>query len=326
MSMLAFDVLKHLPKRPKLLLVDDQMVNIRLLYDLFKDEYEVYMAGTGEEAIAQCQTLMPDLVLLDVVMPGMGGHEVCRQLQANVLTQHVPIIFLTSKDHDADEALGLELGAVDFINKPIKPFQVKARVRVHLALKVQADLLRSVALVDGLTGVANRRKFDETLEVVWLQAIRSRLPISMLMVDVDFFKRYNDHYGHQLGDTCLRAIAQCFQSTIKRPYDLVARYGGEEFVCLLPETDANGALQLAQQLCAAVGHINLPHAHSDVADHVTISIGSATAQAHRNLEAATVLQSADQQLYIAKQSGRNQVSATTLPNTSTTTPAELGPQ
>lgn len=326
MSMLAFDVLKHLPKRPKLLLVDDQMVNIRLLYDLFKDEYEVYMAGTGEEAIAQCQTLMPDLVLLDVVMPGMGGHEVCRQLQANVLTQHVPIIFLTSKDHDADEVLGLELGAVDFINKPIKPFQVKARVRVHLALKVQADLLRSVALVDGLTGVANRRKFDETLEVVWLQAIRSRLPISMLMVDVDFFKRYNDHYGHQLGDTCLRAIAQCLQTTIKRPYDLVARYGGEEFVCLLPETDANGAVQLAQQMCAAVGHINLPHAHSDVADHVTISIGSATAQAHRNLEAATVLACADQQLYQAKLSGRNQVSATTLPNTSTTTPAELGPQ
>jgi diguanylate cyclase (GGDEF)-like protein len=326
MSILALDVLNHLPQRPKLLLVDDQIVNIRLLYDLFKDEYEVFMASTGEEAIDQCQALMPDLVLLDVVMPGMGGHEVCRRLQANVLTQHVPIIFLTSKDSDADEALGLELGAVDFINKPIKPIQVKARVRVHLALKVQADLLRSVARIDGLTGVPNRRKFDETLEVVWLQAVRSRLPISMLMIDVDFFKRYNDHYGHQLGDACLKAVAQCLQSTIKRPYDLVARYGGEEFACLLPETDGDGALKLAQGLREAVGRLNLLHADSTVADHVTVSIGTATALANRDLDAAAVLQCADQQLYLAKQSGRNRVCGTTLPNTSTTTPAQLGPR
>lgn len=315
MSVSAFDVLERLPQRPKLLLVDDQMANIRLLYDLFKDEYEVYMATSGEEAIDQCQTLMPDLVLLDVVMPGMGGHEVCRRLQTNALTQHIPIIFLTSKDSDADEALGLELGAVDFIHKPIKPAQVKARVRIHLALKVQADLLRSVALVDGLTGIANRRKFDETLEVVWLHAIRSQRPISLIMIDVDFFKHYNDHYGHQLGDACLKAVAQCLQSTITRPYDLVARYGGEEFVCLLPETDCDGAMQLAQELREAVEHLKLPHAHSDVADHVTISLGVATAVAHRDLEAASVLHCADQQLYMAKQSGRDRVCGTTLQNT-----------
>jgi PleD family two-component response regulator len=203
--------LPHPHNRPKLLIVDDQSTNIRVLHELFREDCDVFMATSGEQAITVCQTQLPDLILLDVVMDDVDGHEVCRRLKADPVTQGIPIIFITAQQRDSDEALGLELGAVDFISKPINPIIVRARVRTHLTLKLQNDLLRSMALMDGLTGVANRRKFDEDISADWRQCFREQKPLSLILADVDYFKRYNDRYGHLAGDGCLKSVAQALK-------------------------------------------------------------------------------------------------------------------
>lgn len=297
---------------PKLLIVDDQPVNIHMLHGLFRTECEVLMATSGEQALVLAQSQMPDLILLDVVMPGMSGHEVCRRLKADMQTRDIPIIFITGLQDDADEVFGFDLGAVDFISKPISPVVVKARVRTHLVLKQQTDLLRSIALVDGLTGISNRRKFDEDLQADWRQSVREKSSFSLIMIDIDYFKRYNDCYGHQAGDDCLIEVAQALKTTLRRPYDKMARYGGEEFVCLLPNTDAAGAQLIATKILNAVNALNIPHQDSDAADTVTISLGVATLT---DLEAHTpqdLVEAADQQLYEAKHAGRARVSAALL--------------
>lgn len=299
--------LGHSPTRPKLLVVDDQVINIRLVGELFKEDYDIFMAMTGEQAIAQCQSVMPDLVLLDLVMPGLNGHEVCRRLKDDPRTEAIPIIFLSAHRDEIDEAMGFELGAVDYISKPINRTILRARVRTQIALKIQADFLKSIAHADGLTGVANRRKFDEDLEIAWLQCARNRQPLALVILDVDYFKRYNDRYGHQQGDDCLREVAQAIKRTLKRPYDMVARYGGEEFVCLLPNTDTAGARHLAGLILETVVALAIPHGGSAVNAVVTVSIGAASALAAPDLSPSALLKWADQQLYEAKRNGRAQV-------------------
>ncbi|WP_339465591.1 diguanylate cyclase [Pseudomonas sp. EA_65y_Pfl2_P74] len=299
-------------KRPKLLIVDDQPTNIRVLHELFREDCDVFMATSGEQAITVCQAQIPDLVLLDVVMDGVDGHEVCRRLKADPATQDIPVIFVTAKQQDSDEVLGLELGAVDFISKPINPIVVRARVRTHLTLKLQNDLLRSMALLDGLTGVANRRKFDEEISADWRQCYREQKPLSLILADVDFFKRYNDQYGHQAGDSCLRSVAQALSETVRRPYDLVARYGGEEFACLLPTTSYAGAVEIAEKMQANVRALAIEHSTSD-ADHVvTVSLGVATVTPTGVLAFEALIEAADMQLYEAKNAGRARVASVEL--------------
>ena len=213
-----------------LLIVDDQSSNLQLLYEMFKDDYELCTAASGQDALAFCQTRQPDLILLDVVMPEMGGFTVCQQLKNDALTQNIPVIFVTVNNDPAAEARGLDVGGVDFISKPFHVRAVKARVRMHLTLKSQSDMLRSFALIDGLTGVANRRHFDATLESEWRHCVRAGQPLSLILADVDFFKNYNDQYGHQAGDVCLQTIASALKAGFTRSHDIVARYGGEEFV------------------------------------------------------------------------------------------------
>jgi diguanylate cyclase (GGDEF)-like protein len=291
--------------RPRILVVDDQPTNIQTLYQVLKGDYDVSMATDGSQAIALCQRRPPDLVLLDVVMPGIDGFEVCRRLKADPATRDVPVIFVTARDSTEDETLGLEVGAVDFIGKPVNPPVVRARVRTHIAVKRQADILRSMAFNDGLTGVANRRWFDERLQVEWLRCRRNKLPLSLVLMDLDHFKAYNDRYGHQAGDDCLRAVAAAMKSRLGRPADLLARYGGEEFVCLLPETPLDGASAKADDLGRAVLELNLPHADSATAPVVTISRGVATAMPAVDISAAELVQRADEKLYVAKRAGRH---------------------
>lgn len=295
--------------RPKLLLVDDQPMNIRVLHQLFRYECDVHMATGGEQAIEVCKALLPDLILLDVVMEGMDGHEVCRRLKADPLTQDIPIIFLSANGEEDDEAIGLELGAVDYIGKPFNPMIVRARVKTHLTLKRQGDYLRSMAMLDGLTGVANRRKLEVRLEAAWSQACRDNGPLSLIMIDVDYFKKYNDHYGHQRGDQCLRRLAMALAATLNRPYDLLARYGGEEFACLLPDTDLAGAERVAQKMLAAVAELRIEHLASDVGPQVSLSLGVATVLASARLTPQELLRCADEQLYLAKAGGRARVCA-----------------
>lgn len=303
--------LPHSHNRPKLLIVDDQPTNIRVLHELFREDFDVFMATSGEQAITVCQAQQPDLILLDVVMEGMDGYEVCRRLKAGPQTQGIPIIFITAQQQESEELLGLELGAVDFISKPINPVIVKARVRTHLTLKLQSDLLRSMAMMDGLTGVANRRKFDEDISADWRQCFRAKAAVTDLG-GCRFFKRYNDRYGHQAGDGCLRSVARALSETVGRPYDLVARYGGEEFVCVLPKTDLSGAVEIAQRMQERVRALGIEHAASDVDRVVTISLGVATLIPAVDLEYQALVEAADKQLYKAKSAGRGRVCSASM--------------
>ena len=302
------------PARPVLLVVDDQPINIQALYQAFSADHQVLMATSGAQALALCAAKQPDLVLLDVVMPGMDGHEVCRRMKADEALRDTPVIFVTAHNDEAAETLGLEVGAVDFISKPINPRIVRARVRTHLTLKAQSDLLRQWVYLDGLTGVHNRRYFEERLATEWARAVRNGQALSAVLIDVDFFKRYNDHYGHQAGDDCLRRVAACLRAGLKRPADLVARYGGEEFVCLLPDTPLDGALALARQLGQDVQALAIEHARSDVSRHITVSLGVCSGVARAGSAAAELVRQADAQLYGAKSGGRNRAcgSACTL--------------
>ncbi|PGH53039.1 diguanylate cyclase response regulator [Azospirillum palustre] len=299
--------------RPKILVVDDIPSNVHVLSRILKDDYDIYFATDGEKALDLVQARMPDLVLLDIMMPGMDGFEVCRRIKADPAIHDIPVIFISAKSEVEDETLGLEVGAIDFITKPISPPIVKARVRNHLLLKRQTDLLRSLSFLDGLTGIANRRRFDDAMVREWRRCARSNLPLSLIILDVDHFKAYNDHYGHQAGDECLRMLAELLSDRAKRPSDLVARYGGEEFVCLLPETDGPGAVRVAEGFRTGVAECRIPHAQSPVIPYVTISLGVATVIPSADGSPEQLAEMADQLLYRAKRAGRNRVQDATVP-------------
>ena len=299
--------LLHANRRPKILIADDQPTNIRVLYELFRDQCDVFMATSGAQTIQICRAELPDLILLDVVMDDIDGHEVCRRLKADPLTGTIPIIFVTSQNQEADEVIALGLGAVDFITKPINPVIVRARVRTHLTLKLQGDLLRASALLDGLTGVANRRKFDEDLQTDWRQCLRETAPLSLILIDIDYFKLYNDRYGHQAGDNCLKLVARALFEALRRPYDKLARYGGEEFACLLPKTELAGASAMAERMRTRVSALNVEHLGSDVDQAVAISLGVASMVPTPSVTPELLLKAADQQLYEAKRTGRARV-------------------
>ncbi|RDZ25952.1 diguanylate cyclase [Lysobacter silvisoli] len=313
MSVTLYDV-EALPgtaaasQRARLLVVDDQPINIRALHEVFSADHDVFMATNGAQALAFCRQTPPDLVLLDVVMPDMSGLEVCRALKADAQTESIPVIFVTSLDDPAEEAACWDAGGVDFITKPINALTVRNRVRAHLTLKLQSDLLRRMAWVDGLTGVANRRQFDERLEREWQRCRRAGQPLSASIVDIDHFKAYNDTYGHLAGDDCLRQVAAAIEGSLARAGDLVARTGGEEFTCLLPEIDLDGALTVVENVERAVRALGIVHAGSELGV-VTVSIGVASARADGESTIAGLLTQADNGLYRAKRAGRARVCA-----------------
>lgn len=302
-----------LPDRPVLLIVDDEPRNTQLLYEIFKDDYEVCRAGSGEAALAFCRTRRPDLILLDIVMPDMDGYAVCQQLKSDFLVANIPVIFVTACGDPLQTVRGLDAGGVDFIIKPFHLEVVRARVRSHLVLKHQADVLRSLAMVDGLTGVGNRRYFDTLLKAEWRRSIRSGQPLALIIADVDLFKRYNDRYGHPAGDACLQSIATVLKSECLRSHDAVARYGGDEFVCILPDTSQEGAVIKANELESAVRSLRIAHEASDPGSVVTISLGVASAHPVNGDNAADLLACADEQLYFVKRSGRGQPTSLHIP-------------
>ena len=293
------------PARQRILIVDDAMTNIVSLDELLRDDYEVLYATGSEEGLEACKTLQPDLVLLDVVMPGIDGFEVCARLKRDPDTRDIPVVFVTARSDIADETRGLEAGAIDFITKPFSPPIVRARVRNHLELARQRALLSMHAFVDGLTGVANRRKFEEALESEWRRCARADAPLGLIMADVDLFKLYNDNYGHPAGDACLKSVADALAQNLNRGGDLIARYGGEEFVCLLPETDLEGVRATAARLVIAVAELAIPHFKSPVAKSVTVSLGGTAAIPHPDFTAPDVVRAADDLLFRAKKEGRN---------------------
>jgi diguanylate cyclase (GGDEF)-like protein len=293
--------------RPKILAIDDTPTNLLTLGAALGGEFALQVATSGAEGLALAGKSAPDLILLDVMMPDMDGYETCRRLKADPLTRDTPVIFVTALNGPEDEAFGLEVGAVDFISKPLNSTVVRARVRTHLTLKYQADLLRSMAFLDGLTGIANRRQFDEALQREWRACLRTGTSLALAMIDIDHFKSFNDTCGHQAGDACLRAIAGILHNDMSRPHDLIARYGGEEFACLLPDTDLEGAWVKAEQLRHAVQSLGIPHEASATAPVVTISVGLETFIPTDELTPERLVATADDQLYKAKHAGRNRV-------------------
>ncbi|MFA6698853.1 MAG: diguanylate cyclase [Thiomicrospira sp.] len=295
-------------ERHAILIVDDMTSNIQVLANALQDDYRIKVATSGERALQIAQSASPpDLILLDIMMPGLDGYQVCKQLKSDPKTSGIPIIFVTALSEVSDEEKGLNLGAVDYITKPFHLPIVKARVRNHMSLKLKTDLLEELSHVDGLTHIANRRHFNEVLDKEARRILRLNQPISLIMLDIDYFKPFNDNYGHGLGDECLTQVAKALRSVIKRPGDLLARYGGEEFAVILPETPEQGALKVAEDLRAAVEAMHFAHQYSEVADHVTISVGVASNEHDQGQCMHSLLQRADQALYQAKKAGRNQV-------------------
>ncbi len=295
--------------KARVLVVDDQPANIQILAEALKAQYDVRIANNGMKALQIAQeNHKPDLILLDVMMPGLDGFEVCRLLKADGTTRHIPVIFVTAKSNANDEEHGLKIGAVDYISKPFSIPVVRARVRNHIQLKQRADLLEELASIDPLTHLPNRRLFENTLKEEWKRAQRDGSALSILMVDIDYFKNYNDHYGHGAGDLCLQQVAETMQSGQVRPGDMVARIGGEEFIVILPNTDIEGAKIAGERLRRSVEALAIPHIHSMAAAMVSISVGCATGMpSHNDCDASQLIHAADSQLYKAKQQGRNRV-------------------
>lgn len=306
--------LHPLPRRGKLLVVDDQPIHLQVLHRALSAEHQMFVATSGAQALKVAQEQRPDLVLLDVVMPDMDGFEVLRRLRSHPELTDIPVIFITAHGGEEIETQCLQAGAVDFITKPINPNVVRARVRTHLTLKFQSDLLRNLAFMDGLTGVSNRRQFDERLAQEWARAQRNQSALTLVLMDVDAFKAYNDHYGHQAGDDCLRQVAAVLKTGLRRPADFLARYGGEEFVCLLPDFGLEEGVAMAQRLLDSVRCAQIPHQYSPAAPVVTLSLGVASREGAlpATVQAQDLLALADAQLYQAKRSGRARVCAARL--------------
>lgn len=304
--------------KPHVLIVDDDPVAVSVITRVLGEQATVCVASDGWEAVDMARTENPDLILLDAELPGLGGFDVCRQIKAMPEFEHVPIVIITSHRDEKFELEGFDAGASDFVTKPVNHQLLRVRIRSHLRAKWMADELRISARTDQLTRIANRRRFDEVLAKEWSRAHRSSESLSVILLDVDYFKRFNDCYGHPAGDDCLRRVAGALRDACLRPADLVARYGGEEFGVILPETSSAGAACVAQRLLEAVERLDIPHAASLVGSRVSVSAGVAPycprprypescRVVSGDVNAALVdklLADADAALYAAKAAGR----------------------
>lgn len=303
-----------------ILIVDDNSTNLAVLSQSLKAAgYKIRVAIDGESALEQIRREPPDLILLDIQMPGINGFETCGRLKANPKTLDIPVIFITASSGTENIVKGLSLGAVDYITKPFQREEVLARVRVHLQLRFLTRMVQKQAIalqranlelerlanLDGLTQVANRRCFDEHLAQEWEKSIQTRLFLSLILCDIDYFKRYNDHYGHQAGDSCLKKVAKAIEASIRYPTDLVARYGGEEFAILLSNATLYDAIQVAKLIQFNVKSLEIPHMQSEVNPFITVSLGVSSQIPIFGTESSSLIAAADQALYTAKKHGRD---------------------
>jgi diguanylate cyclase (GGDEF)-like protein len=293
--------------RQRVLVVDDKPANLEALNAVLGAEYDLIFATSGQEALDLAREQSPDLILLDVVMPGMNGYQACAELKGDARTRGVPVVFVTAMDHEEDEAAGLDAGAIDYITKPIRASIVRARVRNHLELKRARDLLEGQSATDALTGLANRRQFDTEIDTEVRRAFRAGQHLGLLMCDLDSFKAYNDCYGHPAGDWCLQEVAAVFRTAFRRAGELAARYGGEEFAVILPGATPLEVLAAGEHIRAAIEARRIPHQRSATAPWITLSVGAASSLVTAEVSAAGLIQSADDALYASKRTGRNRV-------------------
>lgn len=312
----------------RIVIVDDSDTSRMLLTGILRSAgyMDLLTARSAHEALEQlemacegecCPTV--DLVLMDINMPGIDGIKATRMIKEHPAFRDIPIIIVTVSDEMETLEKAFEAGAIDYINKPVNSAEMLVRVRSALRLKLEMDQrkarereleeltrkLQELSNQDGLTGVANRRCFEDILQIEWLRARRESSPISLLMIDIDFFKPFNDTYGHLQGDVCLIAIATAIRNSLKRPADLVARYGGEEFAAILPHTDAKGAQTIAETIMTNVDNLGVDHEASSISSRVTVSIGATTTIPDHDLDQQSLIEAADAALYEAKRDGRN---------------------
>ena len=293
-------------KKPTILVVDDMTTTLLLLHDLLKDTYEVKIAKSGTKALEILESPNDiDLILLDIEMPDINGYDVCKRIKNNETIKNILIIFITGRTSQEDEEYGLNLGAIDYITKPFNNAIVKLRIKNYLNLKIKNDMLEKLSMYDGLTNIRNRRFFDETFEKTFSEIKRDKKSLAVLMIDIDFFKLYNDNYGHGQGDETLRKVAKALEKTIKRASDFVARYGGEEFVILLKDINKDGVEAVANNLLNAVRELKITHEFSKIENYVTVSIGVSYYNSSSDITKLELLLKADETLYNVKNSGRN---------------------
>lgn len=309
----------------KALVIEDTVTSATLICQMLgKMGLKAVHARNGVSGIEAFTREQPDLILLDVIMPDLDGFEVARRIRTiEKGVDWTPIIFLSARASDEDLAHGIEAGGDDYLVKPVSEIVLRAKVdAMRRIVRMRETLVQTTEqldaanrelarlnAIDGLTGIANRRRFDETLRQEWRRAARSAKPLSLLLIDVDEFKQFNDGHGHLPGDECLKDLARLLENSLRRPPDLLARYGGEEFAVVLPETDPDGAVAVARTLLDEVHKAAIPHGHSSVSPFLTISIGAASAVPERGDEEGfeVLITLADEALYKAKRAGRDRV-------------------
>lgn len=290
----------------KVLIVDDSLAQSAQLKSILEDEYDITVAHSTEDGLRWARDERFSLILLDVVMPGMDGFTLLKKLQEEIITQSVPVILITSLSSVADEQRGLILGAVDYITKPFAPLIVKARVNTHVKLYRYRRQIERQSMTDQLTGIANRRRYEQYRAEKWGEAVRLRVPISLCMFDIDRFKVYNDTFGHPAGDKVIAAVAKTAAARLQRSTDFLARYGGEEFVSLILGGSAEKVFAHMKKIRRALEDLHIPH-NPSVSPYVTVSIGGVTVVPRAEDSFASYLKIADTMLYDAKKHGRNQV-------------------
>ncbi|MBD2484864.1 diguanylate cyclase domain-containing protein [Planktothrix sp. FACHB-1365] len=325
----------------EILIIDDYPDNLRVLAAILSEQgYRVRKAINGKLALATLETQIPDLILLDIQLPDINGYELCRRIKAHPKTDSIPILMISVHDQPEDIVRGFSEGAVDYIKKPFQPEEVIVRVKTQLmirhlhhqlksqnqtlfeknyqlkleveqrmqmedALKEANSKLQKLAFIDSLTGLGNRRYFDDQLPRSWRQMARNKQFISLILCDLDYFKTYNDTYGHPAGDLCLKQVAHAINRAVKRPGDAVFRYGGEEFVIILPETPLDGAIQVTKNIQLEVEQLHLLHTHFSIYRQITLSFGISGQYPNPNTSPTGLVIQADQALYEAKSKGRN---------------------
>ena len=290
-----------------ILIVDDKDYNLIFLKQFLDSDYIIFTATSGREAIKKAHEELPDLILLDTIMPGMSGYETLAALKYSDETKNIPVICISGVSGSEDEEKGLALDAADYISKPFSSAIVKLRVRNQIQIVNQLRAIECLSMMDQLTNISNRRSFDNRFDVEWKRANREKSPISICILDLDKFKAYNDTYGHKQGDVALYTAAQAIKQALKRPSDFVARWGGEEFVILLPDTGTNGALILAEMIRSNVESTIIPCKDGSTT-RITISIGVNTQEIMPGRSTMDeFISKADKALYTAKKKGRNRV-------------------
>lgn len=314
-----------------ILIVDDRPENLLVLESiLYNMECNIIKATSGNEALSLMFDYNFALVLLDVQMPEMDGFEIAELMRSNSRTRFTPIIFVTAISKEKKCIFkGYEVGAVDYLFKPIEPVVLQSKVKFFIELYNQNKIieqqktlleikikelselkaanfnLENLSYTDGLTGISNRRNFDSYIEMSWNNCLNSNKPLSLIMMDIDYFKLYNDNYGHIKGDDCLKAVAKELSKSAKRTLDLSARYGGEEFVIILPETHKDGAEVIAEEIRKNIINLDIPHESSPISKNVTLSLGVTTMVPNNQHTISEFINDADKALYEAKSLGRN---------------------